>query len=264
MPPIDKHIPGSFCWFELATTDQSAAKRFYQALFGWDVQDSPIGPDEFYSSFKLQGRDVAAAYTLRAEQRAAGVPPNWMAYVSVDNADAMARRAAELGGTLLAPPFDVMDFGRMSVIREPTGAVFAIWQSKTHIGTGIRNEDGTAVWADLSTPDQARGGKYYADLFGWKMVEGKSELPAKPGQYYHIMNAGEFIGGVPPSEHRDPKMPAHWLIYFSVADCRAAVDKAKLLGAQLIYGPIDMEGVRTFAVLVDPQGAAFAIVDYKH
>src|SRR4029450_14006463 len=182
MPTIDKHIPGSFCWFELAPTDQSAAKRFYQALFGWDVQDSPIGADEFYSSFKLQGRDGAAGSTLRGAHRAAAVPPNWMAYVSVDSADAMARRAAELGGTLLAPPFDVMDFGRMSVIREPTGAVFAIWQSKTHIGTGLRNENGTAVWADLSTPDQARGGKYYADLFGWKLVEGKSEVPAKPGE----------------------------------------------------------------------------------
>src|SRR3954466_6424277 len=68
MAYIDKHPPGSFCWFELATTDQNAAKNFYTALFGWAVVDNPMGPEDFYSMFKLEGRDTAAAYTMRKEQ----------------------------------------------------------------------------------------------------------------------------------------------------------------------------------------------------
>jgi len=94
MANVDKHPVGSFCWFELATTDQAGAKKFYTALLGWDVNDSPIGPDDFYSMFKLSGRDAGAAYTMRKEQRAQGVPPHWMVYVAVANADDAVSKAA--------------------------------------------------------------------------------------------------------------------------------------------------------------------------
>ena len=74
MANITKHPAGSFCWIELSTTDQDAAKNFYTSLFGWGVVDSPMGPDDFYSMFKLDGRDTGAACTLRKEQRDEGVP----------------------------------------------------------------------------------------------------------------------------------------------------------------------------------------------
>src|SRR5688500_9564517 len=92
MPRIDQHPPGSFCWFELATTDQAAAKQFYTRLFGWEVADFPIGPSEQYSIFRRGGRDTAAAYTMRDEQREAEVPPFWMVYVATKNADETAAR----------------------------------------------------------------------------------------------------------------------------------------------------------------------------
>src|SRR5689334_25410612 len=108
MANIDKHPVGSFCWFELATTDQAAAKDFYTSLFGWTVVDSPMGPDDFYSMFKLAGRDAGAAYTMRKEQRAQGVPPHWMVYVAVVSADQTVAKAAQAGGTAFCPAFDVM------------------------------------------------------------------------------------------------------------------------------------------------------------
>ena len=260
---VDTHAPGAFCWFELATSDQAGAKRFYQTLFGWTVEEFPMGPSEMYTIFRIDGRDAAAAYTMRPEQRAEGVPPNWMPYIRVDSADAAAARAVELGASAMGPAFDVMDSGRMSVIKDPTGAHFCVWQPKMNQGTGVVKEPGTVVWADLSTPDQARGGRFYSELFGWTMVEGKSELPAKPGNYFHIMNGREMIGGVPPAHDRDPHEPPGWLLYFAVPDCAAAIDTAKSLGGRLLHGPITMETVRSFAVLADPQGAVFAIVETK-
>jgi predicted enzyme related to lactoylglutathione lyase len=260
MPSVDKHSPGSFSWFELATTDQNAAKQFYQSLFGWDSADFPIGPSEAYTIFRVGGRDAAAAYAMRPEQRAQGMPPNWMLYVRVDSADDAAKRAEAVGGKTKMPPFDVMDNGRMAVIGDPTGAVFSVWQPNKHEGTGVVQEPGTCVWADLSTPDPAKGAKFYSDLFGWKMVAGKSELPAKPGEYIHIMNGRDMIGGIPPAEHRDPHTPPCWLLYFSVKDCNAAIEKVKSLGGKLVYGPMTIESKRSFAVLTDPQGATFAVV----
>ena len=257
MPRLENHRSGSFCWIELGTTDQNAAKKFYGALFGWAPDDVPMGPEGVYTLFKLQGRDAAAAYTLRPDQQAMRVPPHWMIYVAVDSADASAKRAAELGGKVVAGPFDVGPFGRMAVLQDPTGAHFSIWQARENKGIGISGVAGTLCWADLSTPDPARAGKFYADLFGWQLVADTDDDP--PSDYLHIKNGEDFIGGVPPASHRDPNVPPHWLAYFEVKDCDASVGKAREIGATCCFGPTTLEGVGRFAILFDPQKAAFAI-----
>ncbi len=70
MPNVEIHTPGSFCWFELGTTDQNAAKQFYGSLLGWTGTDSPMGPNEFYTMFSLGGRYTGAAYALNPGMRA--------------------------------------------------------------------------------------------------------------------------------------------------------------------------------------------------
>ncbi|HEY6290553.1 MAG TPA: VOC family protein [Terriglobia bacterium] len=256
MPNIEKHSPGSFCWIELHTTDQAAAKKFYGMLFGWQANDVPLGPGDFYTFFRLQDRDAAAACTLRPEQRAQGVPPHWMLYVTVDSADQAAARAAQLGGEAVAPPFDVGDSGRMAILQDPSGAAIAVWEPKNNHGTGIGGVDGTLCWADLSTSDRDRAGAFYSELFGWKIGK-EDEDPAHA--YWHLMNGEEFIGGIPPATHRQPNVPSHWQVYFAVSDCDATAAQAKDLGAQFFVPPTTFEDVGRMAVLADPQGAVFAI-----
>jgi len=255
MTHIDKHPAGSFCWIELATTDQKAAKDFYSSLLGWTPQDSPIGPSEFYTIFKLDGRDAAAGYTLRADQRAQGVPPNWIIYIAVDSADQSAAKAKQLGGTVVMPAFDVMDLGRMAVIQDPAGAHFCVWQAAKNTGIGIAHVAGTLCWADLSTPDTKRASEFYSGLFGWQIMADEKD---KSG-YLHIKNGDHFIGGVPPAAHRQPGVPPHWLAYFWVDDVDASASKAKQLGANLYVDPMTIENVGRMAVIADPQGAVFAI-----
>jgi predicted enzyme related to lactoylglutathione lyase len=256
MPNIEKHIPGAFCWVELATTDQNAATQFYSKLFGWSANNMPMGPNDFYTIFQLEGRDAAAGCTLRPDQLSRGVPPHWSLYIAVESADATAARAAELGGTVLAPPFDVFDAGRMAVVQDPTGAAFCLWQPKKNTGIGISASHGTLCWADLSTPDQERAGEFYAGLFGWQMMK-EDEDPAH--NYWHIKNGEDFIGGIPPSAHHRAGTPAHWMAYFTVSDCDATAAAAKNLGATLYMPPADFEDVGRISILADPQGAAFAI-----
>lgn len=255
MTNIDKHPTGSFCWIELATTDQTAAKSFYSSLFGWSPYDNPMGPGEFYTIFRLNGRDAAAGYTLRPEQRAQHVPPHWMIYITVENTDAAAAKAQQLGGTILAPAFDVMDAGRMAVIRDPTGAVFCPWQPNKSNGIGIAQVNGTLCWADLSTPDAKRASDFYSGLFGWQIFAD----PKDKSGYLHIKNGEHFIGGVPPVAHRRPGVPPHWMAYLQVDDVDATASKAKQMGASLFLAPTTMEGVGRMSVIADPQGAVFAI-----
>lgn len=247
--------PGSFCWMELATTDQGASKKFYTDLFGWTVDDMPMGPDEYYSMFKIDGKDAAAGYTLRKDQQAQGVPPHWMLYIATDDADDSARRVTELGGAVLAPPFDVMDIGRMAVVQDPTGATFCLWQAKKHSGVGAKDVDGAFCWADLNTSDAARASEFYTRLFGWTLEKSEKD----PSGYLHIKNGDDYIGGIPSAEQVPPNTPPHWLLYFETSNCDASADKAKRNGAKIGFGPLSMEGVGRFAIVIDPQGAAFAL-----
>ena len=98
MADVSSHAPGAFSWAELATVDQAGGKAFYSALFGWAISDQAMGPDMTYTTFQVQGRAAAAAYTMRPEESAVA-PPHWNMYVGVASADDSARRAQELGAT---------------------------------------------------------------------------------------------------------------------------------------------------------------------
>src|SRR5690349_13440772 len=108
---------GSFCWVELGTSDNEAAKNFYTQLFGWESQDHPMGPDGVYTILLLGGKDVGGLYKLTPDMVSAGVPPHWMSYVATENADETTEKAKAAGGTVMNGPFDVANLGRMSVIR---------------------------------------------------------------------------------------------------------------------------------------------------
>ncbi len=252
MANIETHIPGSFCWMELATSDQPAAKSFYSGLFDWQPTDAPMGPDAFYTTFKLQDRKAAACYTLMPDEAKMGIPPHWKLYISVANAAASTQRAKDFGGTVFCGPFDVATHGTMSTIADPTGAVFNIWESKEHPGIGVHNEAGSFCWADLSTGDPARAAEFYSGLFGWTTDRSKDD-------YTHIRNNGEYIGGIPPASVRQAGVPPHWLLYFQVDDCDASTAKAKELGANVYMGPMTIERVGRMSVLADPQGAVFSL-----
>jgi predicted enzyme related to lactoylglutathione lyase len=255
MANVDHHPVGSFCWIELHTTNQNAAKNFYSSLFGWTIHDNPMGDAGIYTIFRLQGRDAAAGCSLRPDEVAHGVPSYWMLYITVKSTDAAVAKAQQLGGKILAPAFDVMDAGRMAVIQDPTGAVFCPWQPNQSNGIQIAHVSGTLCWADLSTPDPKRASDFYAALLGWQLITD----PKDPSGYLHIKNGEHFIGGVPPAATRQPGVPPHWLAYFSVDDVDASAAKAKQMGANLYLAPMTMEGVGRFSVIADPQGAVFAI-----
>ncbi len=252
MPQVDSHVPGAFCWIELATSDQPAAKAFYTALFNWQYRDNPMGPEAIYTMFTLQDRNAAGCYTLQPDEAKLGIPPHWNLYVSVASADATAALAATNNARAFCPPIDVATHGRMATMADPTGAVFSIWEPKTHTGVGIQREHATFCWADLSTPDPTRAAEFYAAVLGW------STEPSDGG-YLHILNQNDYIGGIPPAANRGPHQPPHWLIYFQVDDCEAATTQAIQLGAKVYAGPMSIEHVGRMTVLADPQGAIFSL-----
>jgi predicted enzyme related to lactoylglutathione lyase len=257
MPEFTQHLPGTFSWPELATTDQQAAVAFYRALFGWDVEDQPIGPGGLYSLLKLRGLDVGAVYTMRPDELRMGAPPHWNAYITVANADEAASRAQELGATVLAGPFDVMDAGRMAVLQDPTGAVFQVWQAGRSIGARLLAEPGALCWTELTTSDTDAAERFYTAMFGWTP---KHAAPGSPTYTEFTVEgaSGPSIGMMAKPPHLPPEVPSFWLPYFQVSDVDAIAAKAKALGGQIHYGPQDIPDAGRFVVVGDPQGAAFS------
>jgi predicted enzyme related to lactoylglutathione lyase len=239
--------PGTFSWVDLQTSDQDAAKSFYSDLLGWEYEDVPIGDGASYSMAKLQGHSVAAIGPLQGE----GMPSHWNCYVTVESADAASNRAAELGATVIAPPFDVFDAGRMAAFQDPQGAMLSVWEPKENIGAGLVNVVGALAWNDLISPDVAGSKAFYGELFGWEIQE------IAPGQYWSIANGGNQNGGMmpmPPGSH-----PA-WNLYFAVDDVDATVARARELGGDVVMGPMNVPNGGRFAVIRDPQDAVFSIL----
>jgi predicted enzyme related to lactoylglutathione lyase len=240
------YAPGTFSWAELTTSDADAAKAFYTTVFGWEYRDNPVGEGMVYSTALRDGKDVGALYT--SEQ-----PPHWNCYVTVESADASAARAAELGATIAAEPFDIFDVGRSAVIVDPAGAGLFLWEPREHIGATLVNTPGAMTWNDLLTPDPAESARFYGDLFGWTA----EEIPGADG-YRVIKNQGRANGGMMALDPRMGSVPPNWMPYFGHEDVGRLLGEIPGLGGQVRSGPITMpQG--TIAVLADPQGATFAV-----
>ena len=256
MPDVASHPTGSFSWVELATTDPAAAVAFYRAVFAWDVIEHDMGPDGVYTIFTIRGRDVAAAAGQQPQERQMGVPPHWNLYVSVSDADAATQKAAGLGATVVVPPFDVMNHGRMSVIQDPSGAMVSLWQPKEHIGVKVNNEPGALCWSELTSRDPKAAEAFYTSLFGWTV---KHSGAATPAEYREFSVAGQPGGGIMEMPAEVPaQVPSYWMPYFQVANLDATISTATATGGHVMIGPAPIPGTGRFAILTDPQGAMFA------
>jgi uncharacterized protein len=246
------YTPGTFSWADVATTDQDGAKQFYSQLFGWTSVDYPVGDGVVYSMMQIGGKDVAAISPQPQQQADAGVPPLWNSYVSVESADTAADRAQKLGATVHAPPFDVMDAGRMAVIQDPQGAFFMVWQGKDHIGADLVNQAGALSWNELATPDIDASANFYGELFGWK-YEAYEGMPIP----YKVIQtaAGTSNGGLRGAMENEP---TYWLVYFGTDNIEDGMASATELGATTLVGATDI-GAGQIGVLQDPQGAVFAL-----
>jgi predicted enzyme related to lactoylglutathione lyase len=246
-----EYTPGTFSWADLATTDQEAAKAFYGGLFGWEADDRPAGEGVVYSMMRLGGEDVAAIGPQPQQQRDAGVPPAWNSYITVGSADDTAEAIAAAGGSVHAPPFDVLDVGRMAVVQDPAGAFFMIWEPRSSIGAGLVNAPGAMCWNELAAPDRAAAEEFYGRVFGWTF----EDEDGMPENYGTIKNRDRDNGGI---RAPDAGEPPNWLVYFGTDDVERTLARAEELGGTRVAGPVALPG-GSFGVVRDPQGATFAL-----
>ncbi|QBJ96186.1 VOC family protein [Rhodococcus sp. ABRD24] len=254
MSTRSSYAQGTPDWVDLQTPDQSGAKEFYTALFGWVYDDRPMLEDAIYSIATLHGELVAAIAPLPTGSWPADTPARWNTFLAVDDVDTVVAKVEPAGGRLILPAFDVGDAGRMAVLADPTGAEVSLWQARTHLGATLVNETGALIWNELITdkPDTALA--FYRDVVGI----GSTKMPMPDGDYTVLQVDSDGVGGCLPPPR--PDVLNHWHVYFCTEDTDATVDTAIAAGGALMADPFDMKTVGRMAVLADPQGAVFSVM----
>lgn len=252
MPIRTEYSPGTFCWVDLVTSNGAAARAFYGELFRWSMEDVNDG----FTVFRHNGKRVAGIRQLTDTQRGESVASHWRSYVSVAALEQTLDRVKGLGGEVLIEPTAVADLGRMSVFRDPQGAVLGLWEPKSMAGAQLVNDVCSFCWNELLTLTPEESEAFHGKVFSWE-YEPKS-MP-DGSSYRNIMVGGAVNGGCFLMSEEMGDMTPHWTVYFMVEDCAIAVERARKLGAQLIVGPKGIPA-GTFAVLADPQGATFSVI----
>lgn len=246
---------GTPCWADAMFTDAEGAKSFYGDVLGWTFGESAT---EFgnYTQAYSDGKAVAAIVPPMPGQDS---PSAWCLYLASPDVDATAQKIRDNGGEVLMEPMRVGDFGSMLIARDPSGAAFGVWQAGTHEGFEKFGEPGAYAWAEVFTRDPEKSDAFFPAVFPYTVQRMEDEA-----MDFKVFNVGDdtVLGRMTMTEEFPPEIPPYIQVYFTVEDCDAAVSKATARGGTLHFGPMDSPFGR-FAALMDPQGAAFAVIDMK-
>ncbi len=261
MPVRDDFAPGEFCWVDLSAHDLAAAAEWYGSLFDWShtMMEAPGGGPP-YAFFQRGEAVIGGLGEMSDEMKAMGIPPMWNSYIATSDCEATEKKVAELGGTVTVPTMEIPGHGKLAFFLDPEGACFAAWQTLSDGGPGVLvKEPGSPSWTELMTRDASKASRFYGELAGWSF----QTMPMGDIEYTMIKNAGEDAGGIFPMDGPQFEgIPAHWLVYFDVADCDAIAARTQETGGRVNVPPTEIP-VGKFSVLSDPQGAAFAVITLK-
>jgi uncharacterized protein len=256
-PATQDHHAGKIIWEQLVTPDLAAAKAFYGALFGWTFRDISFG-DTFYAEALLDGRPVAGLFQkpIKAGEHR---QPAWLTYISAGDVDAATRTAVQHGAKVLFGPHDIPDLGRDAVLADPQGAVFAILASGSGDPPDVLADPGQWIWSSLITTDPDTDAAFYQAVFGYEVFD----LPPGNGTQHYLFASGNFarasVNSLPTdAAHLHP----HWLDFVRVRDAAATAAKVAALGGRVLVEPrIDRHGGKV-AVVADPLGAPFGLLEW--
>jgi uncharacterized protein len=238
---------GSFCFAELHTPDVDGAARFYGGLLGWKTVKDPT---DGYARFQKDGQDVAG---LRRDDHGSA---RWIPYLAVASAEAVAAKALELGAAIVAPVAETRGVARTAVVRDPAGGVVGLWEGRGHTGAALLDEPGSMWWAELVTREVPVAKTFYSNLVEWRAID-----TLKYGIRYSVFKLGtDSLAGLLPIGADWGVVSPYWQILFAVDDCDARAARATSFGGSLIFGPSDVPNAGRAAIIADPSGARFALM----
>lgn len=253
---IDAATFGAPNWVDLSTSDITSASHFYSRLLGWDVSIIASHMGDYHVG-KIGDFEVAGMMAQSPAMQ--GMPSVWTLFIYVENVGETIHQVERSGGKVMQQPFEIPGGAWVSVVADSTGAMFALISGgEKPEGMYFSQEPGRVCWVELLTRDPAAASAFYSDVFGWDPA-----IDSSSGTDYTVFQlADEDVCGMMMMPDEVPAAaPAHWAIYFSATDCEATARRAAELGGSVARPPTDI-GIAKFAVLEDPQGGVFNVMEY--
>ena len=243
-------VLGRFVWHELLTNDTAGAAAFYPKVLPWRTAPSSMPGYTIWMAGQTQ---IGGLMALPSES--GSTPPHWLVYVGTPNVDSTCSQAQGVGARIVKPPADIPNVGRFAVLSDPQGATFAVFTPGGGPPPGTPPVQGGFSWHELATTDVAAALRFYGQLFGW--TKGPGHDMGAMGIYQLFEHGGTQAGGI--CNVQGPSTAPSWLSYVHVADSGRAVAAAKAAGGRLLHGPMEVPGGSWIAMMMDPQGGAFAV-----
>ena len=253
-----------FIWYELMTTDPATAKRFYDAVVGWNIATESVAPGiEYRMIGRSDGGNAGGVMTLTDEMQSKGARPVWLGYIHDEDVDARVAAIKADGGTAMMEPWDQPGVGRLAMVTDPAGAPFYLMDPIPPEGDPNAVSDVFSVdqpqrvrWNELSTTDPDGAVDFYTRHFGWRQ-EGDMDM-GEFGKYRFINQGGRMIGAI---MRKMPQMPVSlWTYYIGVDNIDRAAAAVTDGGGTILQGPMEIPGGEFSLNALDPQGASFGLV----
>jgi predicted enzyme related to lactoylglutathione lyase len=254
LPTVTAAHHGALSWVDLSTPDIEGAVQFYAQLFGWSLASSSTPAGEYHIA-SIADSDVCGMMAHGDEQQ--GMPAMWTVFFTVGDLAATLASIDDHGGTVLQPPIEIPGGAHVAVVADPAGAVFAVISGGPHPeGAYLSGSPGAVGWVETLTRDPLAIVPFYETVFGWR-----AHSEEATGYTTFVLVDTEVCGMLPMPAEVPAEAPSHWATYFTVADCEIVTRRCAELGGQ-VHRPATSAGGIRFAVLSDPHGATFSVIEF--
>jgi len=241
--PSGQTFPGKFIWHDLVTPDPLSAGKFYEALFGWQIDYQGD-----YAVVHNGNKPIAGILQVAPEEGQArkGV---WIPSVSVADVDAAAQRVEAHGGSILNGPVDMGQRGRAVMISDPQRADLVLLTAKGGDPAEAEAAIGDWLWDEIWTDDPDRMEAFYSQVLGYDEV-------ASTNNYGVFMHNDKWRAGI---RHLQDTKHMLWIPVVRVADPEATAQRVKDLGGTVWVAPHEAPSNGNTALIGDPAGALLLI-----
>ncbi len=256
-PASREHHEGKVIWADLVTPDVAGAKRFYGELLGWTFNDIHTGTSD-YSVALLDGRPAGGLFQ-RAMRPGEQRQPAWLTFISVRDVAAAERHILAQGGKVLSPPRSYPDRGRQAVFADPQGAVFAVLQSSSGDPEDVLAAPGEWIWSSVITRDPDTDAAFYQNVFGYEVFE----IPSTDGSTHVLLSTEDYARASLNALPGDgAKRHPHWLNFVRVNSAIDTAARVEALGGRVLVKPFRDRHGGLVAVVADPAGAPFGLLEW--
>jgi predicted enzyme related to lactoylglutathione lyase len=257
-PPSNEHHPGKMVWADLVTPDLAAAEKFYGTLFGWTFQGIHTGKSE-YAVAVIDGRPIAGLLQ-KAMPSGSRQQPAWLTFLATSDLDGIKRSAVAHGAKVVANDHSYPMRGRQCVLSDPEGAVFALLVSNSGDPPDYLPAVGEWIWSSLHAKDAGAEAAFYQQLFNYDVFE----APSEDGQVHLILSSDNYARvSANDFAQRSARRHTHWLNFVRVASATETAAKVRALGGRVLVEPREDRHGGMLAVVADPAGAPFGIMEWS-